>query len=81
MAMSLTPTVAALATAETESLRELPLPFWAYGAIAFASFMFLLVVLWSFRNTAAKYDRPTVPIHGSSSSHSEHRGTDRGAQH
>ena len=79
--MSLTPTVAALATAETERLRELPLPFWVYGAIAFATFMFLLGVLWSFRNTAAKYERPTVPVQGASGPESEHRGSDRGAQH
>jgi len=62
--MSLTPTVATLATAVTATVRELPLPAWAYGAIAFASFMFLLGVLWAFRNTAAKYDTPVrVRLH------------------
>jgi hypothetical protein len=54
--MSLTPTLATLATAGTESLRELPMPPWAYGGVAFTSFLVLLGVLWSFRNTAAKHD-------------------------
>jgi hypothetical protein len=55
--MSFTPTVASLSTAGTEKLRELPMPPWAYGAIAFGCFVVLLGVLWSFRNTAAKYDK------------------------
>jgi hypothetical protein len=55
--MSFTPTVASLSAAGTEKLRELPMPPWAYGAIAFGCFVVLLGVLWSFRNTAAKYDK------------------------
>ena len=61
--MSFTPTVAALATAGTETLRDLPMPAWAYGAIAFGCFVVLLGVLWSFRNTAAKYDKPNPGAH------------------
>jgi hypothetical protein len=54
---SAAPTVA---TAASAKLRELPMSTWAYGAIALACFLALLGVLWSFRNTAAKYDRPTA---------------------
>jgi len=61
--MSFTSAAATLATAETAKLRELPMPTWAYGAIALASFFALLGVLWSFRNTAAKYDRPDHGTH------------------
>ena len=59
MAMSLTSTVTSLATAETEKLRELPMPDWVFGVTAFAAFLLLLGVLWSFRNTASKYDTPS----------------------
>ena len=53
----------ALAGARTESVRELPMPPFAYGAIAFGCFIVLLGVLWSFRNTAAKYDKPDPGAH------------------
>ena len=61
--MSLTSNVTTLATAETEKLRELPMPPWAFGVIAFGSFVALLGVLWSFRNTAAKYDKRDPGAH------------------
>ena len=61
--MSLTPTAASLATAGTQKLRELPMPDWAYGVIAFGCFLVLLGVLWSFRNTAAKHDKPDPGAH------------------
>jgi hypothetical protein len=80
--MSFTPTAVTLATAVTAKVRELPMPAWAYGAIALACFLALLGVLWTFRNTAAKYDRPmgAVPgdAHGSQGSHG---ATDDGAHH
>ncbi|MHB1474537.1 MAG: hypothetical protein ACYDDU_04420 [Dermatophilaceae bacterium] len=60
--MSFTPTAATLATAQT-TVRELPMPPWAFGAIAFGSFVVLLGVLWAFRNTAAKYDKPDPGAH------------------
>ena len=60
--MSFTSPAAALATAETV-VRELPMPPWAFGVIAFGSFLVLLGVLWSFRNTAAKHDRPDPGAH------------------
>ena len=53
-----TSTAATLGAAATAKLRELPMPSWAYGAIALACFLALLGVLWSFRNTAARYDKP-----------------------
>ena len=45
------------------ALPALPMPTLAYGAIALASFIALLGVLWSFRNTAAKYDKPDPGAH------------------
>lgn len=61
--MSFTPIAASLTTAGTETLRQLPMPAWAFGAIAFGTFVVLLGVLWSFRNTAAKYDKPDPGAH------------------
>ena len=60
--MLFTSTVATLATAETV-VREMPMPPWAFGAIAFGCFIVLLGVLWSFRNTAAKYDKRDPGAH------------------
>jgi hypothetical protein len=83
--MSFTPTVATLATAGTEKLRELPMPAWAFGAIALASFLVLLGVLWTFRNTAAKYDTPVRAEHargsGPGDAPGSHGATDPGAHH
>jgi len=76
--MSFMPTVVALATAGTVKLRELPMSPYAYWAISFASFLVLLGLLWSFRNTAAKYDTPVRVQHGDSDSHGS---TDPGAHH
>jgi len=74
-----------LATAETGGF-TLPGPAWAFGLTAFAGFMLLLGVLWSFRNTAARYDtsatvstaRPRRDAHGSQGAHG---ATDHGANH
>jgi len=60
--MLFTSTVATLATAETV-VRDLPMPAWVFGAIAFGCFIVLLGVLWSFRNTAARYDKPNPGAH------------------
>ena len=80
--MSMTSTVATLAAAATEDLRVLPIPAWAFGAIAFASFMVLLGVLWSFRNTAAKYDTPIRVTHeGQSDGYGAPGANDPGAHH
>jgi hypothetical protein len=82
--MSFTSAATALATAGTEKV-ELPGPAWAFGVTAFACFMVLLGVLWSFRNTAAKYDRPATlnpPRHGDArGAQGSHRATDHGANH
>jgi len=77
--MSLTPIVATLAAAGTAQVREMPMPPTAYGAIAFASFLVLLGVLWSFRNTAAKHDTPVRVEHGDTQG--AHGATDPGAHH
>jgi hypothetical protein len=37
-----------------EHTRELPMPPYAFGALAFVSFLALLGVLWGFRGTAQK---------------------------
>ena len=80
--MSFMPTVATLATAGTLTVRELPMPSWAYGVVAFASFLVLLGVLWTFRNTAAKYDTPVRVRHDESGDPFGPRGTaDPGAHH
>ena len=80
--MSFMSTVATLATAGTLTVRELPIPSWAYGAIAFASFLVLLGVLWTFRNTAAKYDTSARVRHDYPGDPSgPHGTTDPGAHH
>ena len=56
--MSFMSTVATLTAVDALKVRELPMSTWAYGGIAFAAFLALLGVLWTFRNTAAKYDKP-----------------------
>ena len=49
MSMSLS-----LVTAAEEQTRELPMSPYAFGIIAFVSFLVLLGVLWAFRGTAQK---------------------------
>jgi hypothetical protein len=56
--MSLMSAAITLATADALKPRALPMSTWAYGGIALAAFLALLGVLWTFRNTAAKYDKP-----------------------
>ena len=56
--MLFTSTAVAMATVDALKPRVLPLPTLAYGGIALAAFLALLGVLWTFRNTAARYDKP-----------------------
>ena len=80
--MSFMPSVAALATAGTEKVHALPMSPYAFGAIAFASFLVLLGLLWSFRNTAAKYDTTVRVQHGEPAGQpGSHGSTDPGAHH
>ena len=73
----LTALAGALATAEGEGreLRELPMPAWLYGVIAFALLMAGLATTWAFRGTAQRWahegDDRVQPFHG----------THPGAQH
>ena len=60
--MSFSPLLTHLAAAE-EHTRELPIPTWAYGALAAFGFAVLLGVLWTFRNTAAKTGQHTHGDH------------------
>lgn len=78
--MSFMSSVVTLAAAGNETVRELPLPAWLYGALAFTCFMALLGVLWAFRNTALKYDTP-IRVHGSGDSQGTRGTTDPGAHH
>jgi hypothetical protein len=77
--MSLTPIVATLAVAGTTQARVMPMPPTAYGAIAFATFMVLLGILWTFRNTAARHDTPVRVEHGDTQG--AHGAADPGAHH
>jgi hypothetical protein len=80
--MLLTSEAATVATAANTKLRELPMSTWAYGAIALACFLALLGVLWTFRNTAAKYDRPAGSGRGDGhESQGSHEATDHGTHH
>lgn len=40
------------AEAEHEQVWELPMPAWAFGAVALGLFLLLLLITWFFRNTA-----------------------------
>jgi hypothetical protein len=77
--MSLSSAVATL-TAITAVERELPMPPWAFAAIAFGGFLVLLGVLWSFRNTAAKYDIPEIQHDARGPQHGSPGATDGGAK-
>jgi hypothetical protein len=82
--MLFTSAVASLATAGAEGV-DSPPPTWAFGLTAFACFLVLLGVLWSFRNTAAKYDTPatlkTAHLHRDAHGPGSHGATDHGADH
>jgi hypothetical protein len=80
--MLFTSSVASAVTAANTKLRELPMPTWAFGAIALGAFLALLGVLWMFRNTAAKYDRPAGAGRGDGhESQSSHGAADPGTSH
>ena len=82
--MLFTSTVTSLAMAGAEGA-ESPPPTWAFGLTAFAFFMVLLGVLWSFRNTATKYDTPatlkTSRPHRDAQGPGSHGATEHGANH
>jgi len=81
--MLFTSTVASLATAGAEGV-DAPPPTWAFGLTAFACFMVLLGVLWSFRHTATKYDTPATlktARQGDARRPGSHGATDHGADH
>ena len=54
--------------AAAEGGRELPMPTWLYGIIAFALLMSGLALTWAFRGTAQKWaregDDKVTPFHG-----------------
>ena len=59
---------AARVLAEEAAHNDLPLPPWAFGVLALASFALLLAVLWAFRGTAQKHTPATE--------HNDHHSTD-----
>jgi hypothetical protein len=61
-----------------EHTRELPMSPYAFGAIAFVSFLALLGVLWGFRGTAQKLAAGHV-THGAGHQHDGH--TDHQGSH
>ncbi|WP_431277255.1 hypothetical protein [Leifsonia poae] len=40
---------------------ELPMPTWAYGAIALAIFFVLAIVIWSYRDVANRHSHKAGP--------------------
>ena len=63
-----------------EHTRELPMSPYAFGAIAFVSFLALLGVLWGFRGTAQKLAAGHV-THGSDHQQDGHAATDHQGSH
>jgi hypothetical protein len=55
-----------------EQTRELPMSPYAFGALAFLSFLVLLGILWGFRGTAQKLAGPVH--HGEHGDHAAHQG-------
>ena len=63
-----------------EHTRELPMSPYAFGAIAFVSFLALLGVLWAFRGTAQKHvlghaSHGSGHQHDSHGAHTDHQGS------
>ena len=56
-----------------EPTRELPMSPYAFGALAFCSFLVLLGILWAFRGTAQKLAAGHAP-HGAGHQHDGHAG-------
>jgi hypothetical protein len=79
--MSMMPAASLVALAP-EQTRILLLPAWVFGALAFAGFLLLLVVLWFFRNTATKYDTPVMVVHDDAGDpRGSRRSVDPGVHH
>ena len=71
------PSVVAAAEGHT---RELPMSPYAFGAVAFISFLALLGILWAFRGTAQKHafghaTHTGHATHADSATHSDHQGS------
>lgn len=49
------------AVAAAEAHVELPIPAWAYGAIALVIFAVMLVVTWSFEDVANRHSHRSAP--------------------
>jgi hypothetical protein len=47
--------------AEAQAHVELPMPTWAFGAIAIALFISLAFVVWSFRDVANRHSHRSAP--------------------
>jgi hypothetical protein len=63
--------------AETEHI-ALPMPTWAYGAIALVVFFVLSVVIWSFRDVSNRHSAKAdayAAAHGGGHGHTGHEHT------
>ena len=73
----MSPSLSNLFAVAEEQTRELPMSPYAFGAIAFASFLALLAILWGFRGTAQKL----AAGHGGRGDHSSDHQHDGHADH
>jgi hypothetical protein len=51
----------AVVLAHSEATAPLPIPPWAFGAIAFAVFSVLCIILWSYRDVANRHSHKAAP--------------------
>ncbi|MFC6355529.1 hypothetical protein [Luethyella okanaganae] len=61
--------------AEGELARELPIPAWAYGAIALAVFFVLAIVVWNYRDVSNRHKVKAdayAAAHGADHGHGGH---------
>lgn len=81
MSLSLSPvSLPNLVVVAEEHTRELPMSPYAFGVIAFVSFLALLAVLWAFRGTAQKHalghaSHGSGQQHDSHGAHTDHQGS------
>jgi protein-S-isoprenylcysteine O-methyltransferase Ste14 len=78
--MSMTPFLVPTAESGPEQLWDLPMPAWAYGAIAVVLAVLLLLLVWAFRNVAGNVIYgPAGPRAGQPRA-TEHHATGQGQQ-
>jgi hypothetical protein len=53
--------VVAAVLAQTEASLPLPMPAWAFGALAFSIFTVLALIMWSYRDVANRHSHKAAP--------------------